>query len=93
MTEAPSPSEHERKLAEQAAQRAQEPRARLAHVRPSGKVLNVFLAAPDGTLHLIQADTADAPGLELLGADDRSRIAGAMLALHQRLQDGDRHAA
>lgn len=79
-----SATDRERLTAQQAAQQATQLKFRLIHVRPSGSVLLVSLAAPDGTLHLIRAETADAPGLEVLPADDRSKIVGAFLCMRMQ---------
>ncbi len=87
------PTDHERKLAEKAAERARAPKARLLHVRPSGAVLLVSMSMPDGTLVLLRVQSMDTPGLEFLADEDRSRIAGGLSTMHQRLHDGADHAA
>ena len=60
------------------------PRARLIHCRPSGIRLSVLIALPDGRLELIYADTADAPGLEVLADAERARVSSAFLTLAKR---------
>ena len=73
----------QRHQAMQAALYAVKPRARLVHLRLSGRLLLVALARPDGTVTMIRATTADHPELDALPAHERSRVRSAFLALAQ----------
>ena len=74
----------QRHQAMRAATQAKQPRGRLIHCRPSGRLLLVALVDAGGALQLLRVTKADAPGLEVLPGADRSRVAGALLCLHQR---------
>ncbi len=84
-----NPTDHQRHQAAWAALYATNPRARLIYLRPAGQLILVTLAMPDGSVKLIRAETADAPGLEVLPEHERSRIRSAFLA---NAQEAD-HAA
>jgi len=56
----------------------------LLHCRPLVGALQVALVDAGGALQLLRVEKADAGGLEVLPVSDRSRIAGALLCLHQR---------
>jgi len=79
-----SATDLQRHQAMRAATQAQQPRGRLLHCRPSGQVLLVALAQPDGTLMLIRAATADHAELDVLPEHERSRVRSAFLALQRR---------
>ena len=79
-----SATDLQRRQAMQAAAQAKQPKARLIHCRPSGRLLLVALAQPDGTLMLIRAATADHPELDVLAEHERSRVRSAFLALQRR---------
>lgn len=79
-----NPTDTQRHIAAQAALYALHPRARLIHCRPSGSLLLVTIAQPDGTLRMLRVATADHPELDTLAEGDRSRVRSAFLALAQR---------
>ena len=56
--------------------------AELIAFRASGESLLLTLADENGH-RILRISTVDAPGLELLGADDRSTIRAALLSLHR----------
>ena len=74
----------QRHYAMRAAAQAPQPKARLIHCRPVVGALQVALVDAGGALQLLRVTKADAPGLEVLPGADRSRVAGALLCLHQR---------
>lgn len=74
----------QKQLALQAALYSVMPRARLMHCRPCSGKLSVLIALPDGRLELIHAETADAPGLEVLADAERARVSSAFLTLAKR---------
>ena len=79
-----SATDLQRHQAMRAAAQAQQPKARLVHCRPSGRMILATLAQPDGTLMLIRAATADHPELDVLAEHERSRVRSAFLALQRR---------
>ena len=74
----------QRHQAMRAALYAVKPRARLVHCRPSGRLLLVALAQPDGSIVLVRAATADHAELDALPEHERSRVRSAFLALNRR---------
>jgi len=58
------------------------PHAELIEFRASGETLLLTLADETGR-RTLRVATVDAPGLELLGADDRSKIRAAILSRHR----------
>lgn len=79
----------QRHIAAQAALYALNPRARLIHLRASGRLILAALAMPDGNVKLIRATTADHPELDTLPEAERSRVRSAFLALAQRGETSD----
>jgi len=79
-----SATDLQRHQAMRAAAQAKKPKARLLHCRPLVGALQVALVDAGGALQLLRVTKADAPGLEVLPGADRSRVAGALLCLHQR---------
>ena len=73
----------QKQMAFAAALYATHPRARLIHLRPSGALLLVSVAMPDGSIKLIRTATADQPELDALPENERSRVRSAFLALAQ----------
>lgn len=86
-----SPTDSQRHQAALAALYATNPRARLIHQRPSGQLILVTLAMPDGSVKLVRATTCDHPELDALPEAERSRVRSAFLAL--RSQEAPPHAA
>lgn len=86
-----SPTDNQRHMAAQAALYALNPRARLIHLRASGRLILVTLAMPDGNVKLVRAATADQPEFDALPERERSRVRSAFLALHS--QHGGENAA
>jgi hypothetical protein len=86
-----TPTDTQRHMAAQAALYALHPRARLIHLRASGRLILATLAMPDGTLRMVRAATADQPEFDSLPERERSRIRSAFLALQS--QHGGENAA
>jgi hypothetical protein len=79
-----NPTATQRHQALQAALYATTPRARLIHCRPSGSLIVITLAMPDGSVKLIRATTCDHPELDALPENERSRVRSAFLALQKQ---------
>lgn len=79
-----APTDAQRRRALMAALYAAKPRARLIFCQPSGRLLLVAMALPDGTTELVRAETADAAELDSLSPSDRARAHSAFLALNQK---------
>lgn len=84
-----SPADSQRHMALQAALYALNPRARLIHLRASGRLILAALAMPDGSVKLIRATTADHPELDVLPEAERSRVRSAFLARAQHREESD----
>jgi hypothetical protein len=84
-----TPTDTQRHMAAQAALYALHPRARLIHLRASGRLILTTLAMPDGSLRMVRAATADHAELDALPERERSRVRSAFLALAQRGEASD----
>lgn len=78
-------TDYQRQQAALALLYASHPRARLIHLRPSGQLILITLALPDGSIKLVRAATADHPEFDALPEHERSRIRSAILTNAQEV--------